>query len=353
MKRSVLPFLLAMLLCISGCTPAKQKLGRYNASFLTLFDTVTVITGYAENEAAFRATAQSIHDDLLEYHQLFNRYEDYPGIVNVKTLNDQAGGGPVEVDRRILDLLLFCQEIYEQTDGQVNVAMGSVLTLWHDARTAGIDDPEQAALPDDEALREAAQHMDFSKVILDRERSTVQITDPQLRLDVGAIAKGYAVEQVCQRAPEGILVSVGGNVRPTGPKPDATPWKVSIQDPDGETGESLRTVLVNDQSVVVSGDYQRYYTVNGVRYPHIIDPQTRYPAKQWKMVAILCADSGLADALSTALFCLSREEGQALLTLYEAEALWVAPSGDVSVSLGFPSYLAEESLIDKAEEPVV
>ena len=338
MKKRILPLLLAAALLLSGCTPEK-KLNSYRASFLGLFDTVTVMTGYAESEADFRAIAQSLHDDLEEYHRLFDIYNEYEGVNNLKTVNDNAGGAPVKVDRRVIDLLLFCRDIYEASGGRVNVAMGSVLSLWHDARAEGIDDPENAALPDDAALREAARHTDFNSVRIDEENSTVQITDPAARLDVGAVAKGYAVEQVCRKAPRGLLVGAGGNVRPVGAKPDGTPWTVGIQDPFGEPGEYLRTVLVKDMSVVNSGDYQRYYTVDGVSYHHIIDPQTLYPENKWKMVTILCADSGAADALSTALFCMDREAGQALLEKYEAEAMWVTTGGDVLYSPGFEGYL--------------
>ena len=342
MKRAF-PLLLSLLLlagCAVGAAPAEGQ-SRYQASFLTLFDTVTTMVGYADSEEEFRATAQALHDELLEYHQLYDIYNDYDGVVNLKTVNDGAGGPPVEVDRRIMDLLLFCQGLYEDTEGRVNAAMGSLLSLWHEAREAGIEEPEQAALPDGDALVRAAGHMDFASVILDEAASTVQITDPDLRLDVGAIAKGYAVERVCRTAPAGLLVSVGGNVRATGPKPETgSPWVVGIQDPAGEGREDyLHTVYVSDVSVVTSGDYQRYYTVDGVRYHHIIDPATGYPADRWRSVTILCADSGLADALSTALFTLPQADGQALLDRYGAQALWVDGDGQRLYSPGFSDYI--------------
>ena len=172
-------------------------------------------------------------------------------------------------------------------------------------------------------------------MVIDEEASTVQITDPETRLDVGAIAKGYAVEQVCREAPAGLLVSVGGNVRATGPKADGQPWVVGIQSPDGDGEDFLHTLELSQGSVVTSGDYQRYYTVDGVRYHHIIDPDTLLPAAYWRSVTIVCADSGLADALSTALFTLPQEEGQALLNRWDAQAMWVDASGQQFYSPGF------------------
>ena len=335
MKRVCAAVVLCALLCGCAAAPAGEEGGqkRYEASFLTLFDTVTTMVGYAGSQETFTAQAQQIHDELLEYHQLYDIYNDYDGMNNLKTVNDNAGIAPVEVDARILDMLEFSKELYEETGGRVNVAMGGVLSLWHDAREAGIEDPANAYLPDQDALEEAARHADWSNVVIDEEAGTVYLADPDMSLDVGAIAKGYAVERVCETAPAGMLISVGGNVRATGPKPDGSPWVVGIENPDG--GDFLHTLYVEDSSVVTSGDYQRYYLVDGQRYHHIIDPDTLYPATRWRSVSILCADSGIADSLSTALFTLSQEDGQKLLDAFDAEALWMTQDGELLYSPGF------------------
>ena len=261
------------------------------------------------------------------------------GINNIKTINDHGWEHPIKVDQRIIDLLLFSKELYTQTEGRVNIAMGSVLRLWHDARETGIADPSRAALPDQAALEQAAAHTDIDSIQIDVEESTVFLSDPEVKLDVGAIAKGYAVEQVCRNAPSGLLISVGGNVCPTGPKPESgQPWVVGIQDPE-DPEQYLHTIYVEDVSVVTSGDYQRYFTVDGVPYHHIIDPDTNYPAGYWRSVTILCRDSGVADALSTALFTLPQEEGQALLDAFQAEAMWVRQDGTILYSPGFQAYI--------------
>ncbi len=336
MKR-FLPLLLAVLL-LGGCTPQKPQESRYQATFLELFDTVTTVVGYAPSEEAFQETAQDIHDALESYHQLFDIYNTYPGVVNLKTLNETAATAPVKADEKIIELLKFCREVYDATSGKVNIAMGSVLQLWHDAREDGIADPANAKLPEEAALTEAAKHGDLSQLILDEKAGTVFYADPEMSLDVGAIAKGYALEQVCKTAPEGLLISVGGNVRATGPKPDGGSWVVGIQNPTGEDGY-LHTVEVQDISVVTSGDYQRYYTVDGVSYHHIIDPETNYPGRLWRAVTVLCPDSGLADGLSTALFLLPQEAGQALLDKFGCEALWVDSDNNLSYSPGFRDYI--------------
>lgn len=340
------------LLTLTGCSTtqiidvgqpsetAEPELTRYQASFLELFDTVTTVVGYAESEEEFRAVAEELKAGLEEYHRLYDIYDEYEGINNVKTINDAAGQGPVEVDERIIDLLLFCREMYDATGGKLDVAMGGVLKLWHDAREAG-EFSEDGELPDQAALEAAAENCDFDAVVIDAEAGTVEITDPETRLDVGAVAKGYATEQVCKGLPEGYLVSVGGNVRATGPKPDGTPWVVGVQDPDGGTEDYLHTLYASGGSVVTSGDYQRYYYVDGVKYHHIIDPDTLFPADRWRSVTIVCEDSGLADALSTSLFTMTQAEGQALLDEFGAEAMWVAADGEVLYSPGFAELIKE------------
>ena len=337
--RRILSLLLAVVL-LSGCAGQKQpEKKQYTATFLTLFDTVTSIVGKAESQEEFRKTAQSVHDELLVYHQLFDIYNDYEGLNNLKTINDNAGIAPVQVDRKIIELLKDCREYYRLTGGKVNVAMGSVLYLWHEARNDGINDPASAYLPQQETLEKAALHTDFDAVVIDEEASTVYLSDPEMRLDVGAVAKGWSVQRVCEKAPSGLLISVGGNVCGTGPKDETgTPWVVGVQNPDG--GENyLHTLYLAKGSVVTSGDYQRAYVVDGEIYHHIIDPDTLWPSAYWRSVTVVSDDSGLADALSTALFVLPLEAGMDLVESSGAEAMWVDRDGNIFYSQGFEALI--------------
>ena len=334
MKR-LLSAVIAFALVLSGCAGTQENTRKqYTATFLTLFDTVTTVIGRADSQEAFEVTAQAVHDKLLVYHRLFDIYNDYDGIRNLKTVNDNAGIAPVQVDGTIIRLLQDCKEYYRITGGRVNVAMGSVLQLWHEARNDGLDDPANAYLPGADALAEAAKHTDPGCIVIDEAASTVYLSDPDMRLDVGAIAKGWAVEEVAKDSPSGLLISVGGNVCATGPKDEAgTPWVVGIQNPDG--GAYLHTVYVTEGSVVTSGDYQRAYAVDGQIYHHIIDPDTLYPSGHWRSVTVVCSDSALADALSTALFLLPLEEGKALLETQKAHAMWVDGDGNIYYSAEF------------------
>ncbi len=333
MPKRYLTIVLILALVLGGCAKPSVEQKQYNATFLDVFDTVTAVVGRAESQEAFQAAAQQVHDELLKYHQLFDIYNDYPGVANLKTINDNAGVAPVAVDPGIIDMLLDCRAYYELTGGKVNAAMGSVLRLWHDAREKG------NKLPEDEALQEAAQHCAWDTIQIDEEKGTVYISDPDQRLDVGAIAKGWAVQKVAETVPKGLLISVGGNVVATGPKTlDGTAWVVGVNDPDGGS-TYLHTLNITGGAVVTSGDYQRYFVVDGQMYHHIIDPVTLYPSRLWRSVTVICADSGLADALSTALFVLPLEEGKALLQKCGAEAMWVDQNGDFHYSQGFENYV--------------
>lgn len=212
--RRFLAFFLGISVFLTGCVADNVEVKRkqYTATFLDLFDTVTNITGYADSEEEFHEKAQEIHDSLQTYHQLFDIYHDYEGVANLKTVNDQAGIAPVKVENILIRFLKDCKTYYETTGGRVNVAMGSVLALWHDARSRGRDDPANARLPEDDKLKEADKHTDINALVIDEDASTVYIADPQMSLDVGAIAKGWAANEVSENAPEGLLISVGGNV---------------------------------------------------------------------------------------------------------------------------------------------
>ena len=332
MLKKIIPLALLCLL-LAGCGKEKQV---YQTVFLDVFDTVTTLRGYEEDEETFRRRSDQVHQALTEYHRLFDIYNDHPG--GLKEVNDHAGKAPVKVETPVLDLLEDCRRDYERTGGKVNAAMGSVLYLWHQAREAGLNDPEHAALPDMQELREAARHTSFDTVVIDREAGTVFLTDPMQRLDVGAIAKGWAAQRVSQLLPQGYMLNVGGNVCTRGAKPDGSKWNIAVQSPNaGE--ENLCVVSLAGQSLVTSGDYQRSYTVDGVNYHHIIDPDTRMPSTYWRSVSILCDDSGLADCLSTALFLLPMEEGKALAERFGAEVMWVDAEMNITQTPGFTAAL--------------
>ena len=351
--------ILAILCLLTSCTSPSilppsvtqpsggdQALDKFSAYSFDYFDTVTTVSGYAESKEAFDRIANSALEELGEYHRLFTIYHRFEGLENLCTVNELVKGEhrTVTVDRRIIDMLLYAKDMYAKTNGRVNIAMGSVLSIWHDYREIGMSDPASATLPPMDKLTAAAQHTDIRCLVIDEENSTVTLTDPAMKLDVGAIAKGYAVEMVAQRLEEqgvtGFVLNVGGNVRTIGAKGNGDKWVVGIENPtDDEEKPYLAYLGLAGEALVTSGSYQRYYLVDGKRYHHIIDPDTLMPSEGFTSVSILTGSSADGDALSTALFCMSFEDGLALIeSLPNTEAMWVFHDGQEKTSSGFDSY---------------
>lgn len=339
--------LLLAILCFAGIYDLNKPKERFIISYIDVFDTVTQIVGYADSKEDLQQQADVLHEKLLYYHKLYDIYHYYPEVNNLYLLNKNAGKEALTVAPEIIDLLNFSKELYTLTDGQTNIAMGSVLSIWHDYRTKGTEYPDHASLPSMDELSEAALHTDIEKIIIDETASTVYLEDSKMSLDVGSVGKGYAVQKVAEYARElgytNIAISVGGNIATVGGASEKEDWRFGIQNPFlDEENPLIKKVDISDMCLVTSGDYQRFYVVDGKEYNHIIDPDTLMPADYFKSVSIIINDSGKADALSTALFAMTYEEGLALINRMDgAEAMWVFEDGTVSYSDHFEQYIVK------------
>ena len=337
MKRILACMLIAVLLLTASCAASgAETYQKYRYTFFGCFDTVIIFTAYARDQAEFETYAKLVESEMMRYHRIFDKYNAYEGVNNLYAVNQGAAEAPVPAEPELMDLLLSVRQWRQAYGGVLNPAMGAVLDLWHDAREDG------TVLPDEAALQEAAQHMDYDQVILDEEAGTVYFEDPALSLDVGAVAKGYAAQLTSDTLRENgldsFLLNAGGNVVCGGKPLDGRDfWVVGVEDLDGVS--TRETLGATDLSVVTSGDYQRYYTVDGVRYHHIIDPDTLWPAAYYNGVTVLCPDSGMADCLTTGLFCMPLEEGQKLVeSLDGVEAMWCTPDQQAVASSGWESH---------------
>jgi thiamine biosynthesis lipoprotein len=325
-RRIAIALLLAILLLIFTASCARREMRGF--TLYGSFDTVTTVTVYGTEKEAERLSFR-VSELLSHYNRLFDIYHDYPGTSNLKTLNDMAGIAPVSLDPEILSLLTYGLEIDALTDGKCRITYGAVLEIWHDYRTAG------EAIPPEALLRDAAEHTSPDLLVLDVDAGTAYLTDAEASVDVGAIAKGYAVEAITRTLiAEGFSdfsLNVGGNLRLVGD----TSRTVGIRNPLDSS--VLLDFEMSSGSLVTSGNYERFYTVNGVRYHHLIDPETAMPASLWASVSVLTEDSALADALSTALFMLDYDSAIALIErIGGVEALWVNADGEIFKTAGFP-----------------
>ena len=303
-----------------------------------------MIYTYADKDDTAIEKYQKIADEVLSYyHKLFDIYFEHDGMNNLCTINKNAGKNPVKVDEEMIVFLEYCKELYTITNGKTNVMLGSVLELWHDAREDALDDfgylnPDD--LPSMAALEKANEHTCIDLLVIDKEASTVYITDRKAALDVGAIAKGYTVdilaEKIKAEGAESVALNIGGNIRTIGLKPQGEQWVVGITNPDKSSEQSLYCkVEIGSTSMVTSGDYERYFYAGETKYHHIIDPETLVPAAYFSSVTIITESSGLADALSTALFCMSYDDGLALVnSIGGVEVVWIDLNYNVKTTPG-------------------
>ena len=324
--------LAALLLCFAtvfglcSCGGAAKEYTFYGS-----FDTVSTFYDYTGGLSVkkFEKLCCRVESELLEYHRLYDIYNEYEGITNLATINKNAGNGPQKVDSRIINMLLYSKEMYELTGGKVNVAIGAVTKIWHDYRKEGV------AIPPMESLIAASEHTDINNLVINEEDSTVELKDANMSLDVGAIAKGYAVEAIADGLLRddysGYVLDVGRNIRAIGEKPDSSGWTCGVINPDWTSAQAYvyKTTLKN-QSMSTSGSYERAYTVDGVSYHHIINGETLMPENYYLSVSIRAESSALTDALSTGVFNMKPEEAAVFIEkLPGVFAVFVMPNGDV------------------------
>ncbi len=352
---------------LAGCTvqpSSEPELIKYsNIAVDAGFDTPFIYTEYGTDHDLMAEHFAAGTGIWTTYNNLFDIYNDYEGINNLKTVNDNAGIAPVKVDRAVIDLLKTAKEFYDLSGGEFDITQGSLLHVWHEYREAGIalnEKNEPAPVPTEAELQEAASHSGWEYIEIDEENSTVFITEKGVSLDVGGIAKGFTAEAIGSTTENDAvygIVDAGRNIRTMHDKADGTPWRVGVQNPSGE-GSLFIVEMSGSCSAVTSGDYERFYTgEDGKRYSHIIDPDTMYPAVLYHSVTILTPDSAAADCLSTTLFTLSVEEGKKVLAEYEkrsgnpASAVWITDpdqtQGTDGVSAGGYHVCYTEDLAEK------
>ncbi len=369
LKKTRAPKVLTLLLAIclvlpgmTGCqsptaTTSANEYQQYSYEFTGTFDTVVQFIGYNKSQADFDRLTALAETRFRELNQLFDAYHNYDGINNLKTINDQAGQAPVTVAPELMDLITHAIEWNQTISDKTNIAIGAAITLWQGYREQALADPTQAAVPTAAELASTLAHTDLSKIQLDQVAGTVTLTDAAMKLDFGAVAKGFATELVVQEliaaGAESLIVNAGGsNVRLIGhPMDGRANWNVGVQNPSslladdpssmvtpGAVPDLSAIVSTRETSIVSSGDYQRYYIADGVAYHHLIDPLDGLPTHYYRAVTVVTSDSGLADFLSTALFLLPYEQSRALAEqLPGVEVLWIFTGNRLEMTAGLVS----------------
>lgn len=273
---------------------------------------------------------------------VFDRMEELAGKITVdepgsevEAINQQAGIAPVAVSEDVYELLEAAYAYSEETRGSFDMTIGPLTELWH----IGFDD---ARKPEQTEIDEALTLVDYRQVEFDEANQTVYLPKQGMRLDLGAIAKGYITDEVVKVLKEHevdtAIVDLGGNVFVLGhsPRAENADWNVGVQDPFETRGEILGSIPVSNQTIVTSGIYERFLEVDGMQYHHLMDPETGYPFdNEIAGVSIISEKSIDGDGLSTAAFSDGLEAGLDYIEQIEGvEAIFVTKDRNVYVTDG-------------------
>ncbi|MFR9302529.1 MAG: FAD:protein FMN transferase [Fenollaria massiliensis] len=335
-KISLLVVIALLFSLLASCKPKVRM--KFSFDYFDSFDTLVKATGYFFTQEEADKFDKKLAERLKYYDNLFDCHKEHEGVNNVYTINKMAGKEKVKVDAALLDLISQSKTLGLKYDSRVNIAFGAVIEPWEKSMTEALENDElKAATPDIEVLKERAKYASLNNIIIDKEESTVYITDERTKINLGSVAKGYAVELICNELKEdgfdSVVLSAGGNVKTIGHPNGETKrkWTIGVENPysasemkegDSEIYDILYTM---DKAIVTSGDYQRFfYGLDNVKYNHIIDTRTLSSARNFTAVTVITKDSGIADFLSTLLFTLTYEEGAEVIKDFpDTEALWI------------------------------
>lgn len=312
-----LPAVLAAVVLLAAC---HQRPVAHTYTSIHM-DTVVEVTVNARPERRARALAQEVFALFDRVEGEMSRYRDDS---TVSAINRNAPHWtPISSD--LAAVLHEAVRVAALSEGAFDPTIGAVSTLWGFGEEGG-------HLPDAKALREAVATVGYPRLVV--QQNQARLLYPGTRLDLGGIAKGYAVDRAAELLAAagvgGAIVNAGGDIRVFGERPGGGPWHIGIQHP--RKPEALLTKLdVTDTAVVTSGDYERYFVEDGVRYHHILDPTTGQPARGCESVTVVAASAMAGDALATACFVLGPERGMALLKQAGvAQVIIVDAKGEVS-----------------------
>ena len=333
---SSLIFLLLLVVLLIGCTPlAKNAAETQEIEPVTktafLMGTIVKITIYdevKEVEPIFKKVFDRISE--IEDKMTINKGTEKSEIIQ---LNNEAGNGYSKLSQDTFYVLEKGKYYSELSNGKYDITIGPLVKLWN----IGTD---EARLPEEIEINNTLPLVNFKNLILDKENLSAKLNIPGMIVDLGSIAKGYAADEAAnileEAGIEHAIINLGGNILTLNTKPDATYWRLGLQDPLEPRGDYMGVVMLNDQALVSSGTYERYFELNGKRYHHILNPKTGYPEENSILsVSIITKDSIDADGLSTAIFLLGLEEGMQMIEdLPSTEAIFITSDKKVYYSSG-------------------
>jgi thiamine biosynthesis lipoprotein len=328
--------LLALAALSVACRPTSPPPVLVEQSRLAMGSALRVAVWTADQKGATRA----IEAVYAEFDRLEGRLSVWRPASDVQRLNDAAGLGPVPVGPDTLRVLEAAAEASRLTQGKFDITFGALTDVWK------FDHDQDDRVPTPAEISARLPFVDHTAVQVDAAAGTARILRTGVRIHLGGIGKGYAVDRaVALLREEGFtdfLIQAGGDLYAAGQRGDR-PWRVALYDPRGHDGATFATVELRDETFSTSGDYERFFLKDGVRYHHLLDPDTGQPARLCRSVTILARSALTADWVSTGVFILGPEAGLALVeSLPDVEAVIVTADNEVRVSRGLRDRLRIE-----------
>jgi FAD:protein FMN transferase len=306
--------------------PAAPRL--ISRTHLSMGSPVT-IAAWSADEAG---TEQAMAAAFAEFDRLDALLSVWKPGSDVLRVNATAGASPVPVSPETLDVIEAAHQVSVWTRGKFDITFGALADVWK------FDHDQDNRVPTREEVAARLPLVDYTAVIVDRAAGTAFVSRRGMRVHLGGIGKGYAVDRAVailhERGVRDFLLQAGGDLYASGQHGE-TPWRLGIQDPRGESGDHFASVELRDRTFSTSGDYERFFITEGQRYHHLLDPETGQPARGAVSVTIVAASAMHADALSTGVFILGPDEGMALVErLADVDAVIVTAADEVRISSG-------------------
>ena len=273
-----------------------------------------------------------IHKAVTEINRIEQLISSWNEASQTSQVNQQAGEKYVKVDGELFSLIQRSKAISDLTQGAFDISFGSIDdNLWK-------FDEHTNELPDSTTAKSLIRRINYKNILLRQSDTSVMLKERGMKIGFGAIGKGYAAEKVKALLKSyGVssgVVNAGGDLVAWGKQPNGSDWTIGLANPNFKF-QSFSWLSVSDMAVVTSGNYERYFEVNGIRYSHIIDPRTGYPAHGLKSVTVICPNAELADALATAVFILGKEVGLDLIEqLKGVESILITDTNQIHSSTG-------------------
>lgn len=289
--------------------------------------TVVSITVVSRTEDQANKAIHAAFDELDRLAGLLNFYSETS---EISAINRQAGKKPVKVSQETLDIIEKAVYVSEMTEGAFDVTVGPLVKLW---------DLQKQVIPEKKSIVETLKRVGYKNIVVDKNASTVFLKIKDCQIDLGGIEKGYSVDKVVEVLQQnGItagVVAVGGEIRLLGKKPDGKPWVIGVQNPrqKGPDDAVTATLELSGKAVSTSGDYIRYFEKDGVRYHHLLEPETGYPSRQCGSTTVVADDNTTTDGFSK-LFILGPDKGLAVAKRLGFDVLFIDCKGQIRMSDG-------------------